>query len=82
MPRSTKAKVRIPASFRTTPAERNALKNAFNPQMVRVLRDNGVLNDITNVTHDPNPTVVEMVVVGKKPAKKRATKKKAAAKKK
>jgi hypothetical protein len=69
MASSPKIKVSIPSSLRLSPADRSALKKAFQADVVRILRrlPGGASNDIINVKHEH-------------PSKKKAAKKKAAKK--
>ena len=68
MASSPKIKVSIPSSLSLKPAEKSALKKAFQADVVRILRrlPGGASNDIVNVKHEHSSK--------KKAAKKKATK--------
>lgn len=69
MASSPKIKVSIPGSLSLSPAEKSALKKAFQADVIRILRKHhgGASNDIVNVMHGHSSK--------KKAAKKKSAKK-------
>ena len=86
MPKATKATKAITVTIRmpgildgpTTPRERNALKNAFQTELLGVLEQSERATDAEN--WNINRVETEIIVIGGKPNRRRGAKKKSAKK--